>query len=69
MPRKKAVSDLPKVLYATIDKDGRVQSDEAILNVVDLEGDRCTYGIYELKRIATGRIVVEVKDEEPVTGA
>ena len=67
MARKKIISGLPKVLYASVGDDGQVQSDEAILNVVDLEGEPCTYGIYELKRIAKGRVVVEVKEEEPVT--
>jgi len=66
MSRKKIFSgSLPKILYATVDDDGNVQSDEAILNVVDAGGDPCTYGIYELKRIAKGRVVVEVKEEQP----
>lgn len=63
--KSKSAAGLPKVLYAACNKGGHFQSDEDILNVVDADGGPCVYGIYELKRIATGRVVVEVKDEQP----
>lgn len=63
---KKIESGLPKLLYASITKGGNLQSDEEILNVVECDGEPCTYGIYELKRIAKGRVIVEVREEVQV---